>query len=115
MTDHTRAMLEEMAEAKWGPTYRDAVIRDSKLFDLFARFDDLLDAKAYLEAAVMLVPEGWEYAIGTGRAQHMTENGRKPWAWVARSENFELPQSFHMAATPALALLAAIMKAKNDE
>jgi len=112
MTDHTRAMLDEAWEAIHRGGYPPEWLAFINRRNHFTR---LLDAEAYLDAAVMLVPEGWEYAIGTGRAQHMTENGRKPWAWVARSENFELPQSFHMAPTPALALLAAIMKAKNDE
>jgi len=108
MTDHTRAMLEEMAEAKWGQTYRDAVIRDSKLFDLFARFDDLLDAEAYLDAAVMLVPEGWGVALA------VDPNG-KTLCGLQRKNGAGYASASATAETPALALLAAIMKAKNDE
>lgn len=66
---------------------------------------------ASLDAAMSLVPEGWEWAAGTGRREHMTENGRKPWAWCANGTGFALPLDFSLAATPALALTAACLRA----
>jgi len=66
-------------------------------------FHRFLDAEAYLDAAMMLVPEGWRYGI-MGRAGY-TECGigpeEKDAVYTGRSE------------TPALALAAASLKAKD--
>jgi len=115
MTDHTRAMLEEA----WEAIHRDlppelpnrasnaeywAWQKENITYwrkrDPFTR---LLDAEAYLDAAVMLVPEGWNACIWTTGAVTLRHpvNPMK-----------DIPAN---AETPALALLAAIMKAKNDE
>lgn len=62
-----------------------------------------------LDAAATLVPEGHEYAAGTGRKEHMSENGRLPWAWCATGS--DLVDRLALAATPALALTAAALRA----
>ena len=67
---------------------------------------------ASLDAAMTLVPDGWDWAVGTGRKQHMTENGKRPWAWCAPGQNFAMPQDLPLAATPALALCAASLRAR---
>ncbi|WP_103727617.1 hypothetical protein [Novosphingobium sp. HII-3] len=63
---------------------------------------------ASLDAAMTLVPEGYEFAVGTGRKEHMTENGRKPWAWCATGS--DLVDGLSLSATPALALTAACLR-----
>jgi len=107
MTDHTRAMLEEAWVAIHGNDLRlylctpDADPNSPpERHDYFTR---LLDLEAYLDAAVMLVPEGWNACIWTTGAATLRHpvNPMK-----------DIPAN---AETPALALLAAIMKAKNDE
>ncbi len=69
------------------------------------KFANFLDAEAYLDAAVMLVPEGWNACIWTTGAVTLRHpvNPMK-----------DIPAN---GETPALALLAAILKTKgqNDE
>jgi len=106
MTDHTRAMLEEAWEAIHGgnPLWWNPADR--------FRFTRLLDAEAYLDAAVMLVPEGvWWVVSHVMGPQPMTRDLFRADVLV----NKDLTIREHIAPTPALALLAAIMKAKNDE
>lgn len=72
---------------------------------LCQRFHNMLDAEAYLSAAEMLVPEGWhEWHVGrtwkTGEGQ----------CYALDPVTMHQPV-FVFAATPALALLAAILKA----
>lgn len=102
MTDHTRAMLEEAWQAIHGgnPLWWNPADR--------FRFTRLLDAEAYLDAAVMLVPEGW------GMALAVDPNG-KTLCGLQRKNGAGYASASATAPTPALALLAAIMKAKNDE
>ena len=56
-----RELLEACAIAAWGPEAGEVVIRDGDLFDRMCRFDTFLDVEAYVDAALMLVPEGWTY------------------------------------------------------
>lgn len=70
------------------------------------RFTTMLDAEAYLDAAMMLVPEGYDFATGSGRPQAMDPNARGPWAWVAA--HGDLAGDVCREETPALALCAAI-------
>lgn len=70
-----------------------------------ARFRKMLDAEAWLSAVEMLVPEGWqEWQVG-----------RQPWkgcnglAYVLDRGSMRDPLLVH-AATPALALAAAIAR-----
>jgi len=74
------------------------------------RFIRLLDAEAWLDAAMMLVSEGWSVSIGEMRGincwrgwlnDHNTPDGK-----AVRHVDAEAP-------TPAEALLAAIEKART--
>ena len=107
MTDHTRAMLEEawanfMARPEPGNSGRYTWL------SLHERFTSLLDAEAYLDAAMMLAPEGWEWCIDNWDGPSPT----RCCAWGQFPNKG--PGDNHYAETPALALLAAIMKAKNN-
>jgi hypothetical protein len=64
------------------------------------RFEDLVNAGAFLDAAMTLVPEGWEYTI---RKRHVEL--RHP---VQRAFDAEAT-----GATPALALCAAAIRAQE--
>lgn len=66
---------------------------------------------ASLDAAMSLVPEGYEFALGTGRQNAMSEEHKSPWARVFALDDISAPPS--LAATPALALLAAALRARN--
>lgn len=75
-----------------------------------ARFRKMLDAEAWLSAVEMLVPEGWqEWQVG-----------RQPWkgcnglAYVLARGSIRNPLLVH-AATPALALAAAIARSIGHE
>lgn len=74
------------------------------------RFGTMLDAGAYESAAMSLVPENTSWATGVG--------GKEPewiWAWVGSPL-----LNLRHAATPALALIAAALRAhavklENDD
>jgi hypothetical protein len=67
------------------------------------RFKKFVDAEAWLDAAMMLVPEGCEWTMGAG--------GKSP-AIVTISAGGEIKDAVHgFAATPALALTAASLRA----
>ena len=73
-----------------------------------SRFHSLLDEAAYLEAAQMLVPEGWVWTVNTfntGRAGAYCMNERDE---IVRPKVQTL-------ATPALALTAAALLARAAE
>lgn len=57
-----------------------------------------LDAEAYLDAAMMLIPEGIKWSVST---------------FGARGGTAQIDNRCRTAATPALALLAAIIRAKG--
>lgn len=109
MTDHTRVMLDEAWEhcAQTDKTFRRfaCAIIDERGTTNAGKFGRLLDAEAYLDAAVMLVPEGWNWSIC----------GSFKEASVHRFHQGKRTAFDGEAPTPALALLAAITKAKNDE
>ena len=60
---------------------------------------------ASLDAAMSLVPEGWAYATGNGH--------QGAWAWCQPddSRTWVAPEDLSKAATPALALTAAALRA----
>ena len=66
------------------------------------------------EAALTLIPSGWEWSVGSGRKEHVSEAARRPWAWCVRSTGFAMPVGFVSGATPALALAAAALTARAD-
>lgn len=64
-------------------------------------FVKLLDANAYLDAAMMLLPKGWDWGCG---------GSDDPWGWVCPSD-IEYGESMKVeAATPANALVAAYLQ-----
>lgn len=70
-------------------------------------FSNFLDASAYLDAAMMLVPEGWEWQADT--LKHGCEPEKTAWFRLHQpdyAEQFEAD-----AATPALAVTAAALRA----
>ncbi len=106
--------IREKLEAAWSATYDGSfdpvtgawAMTDSDVHDHFTR---LLDAEAWLEAAMMLVPEGWNVDMGFRPARNLC------WAEMARSEHDPLLVGKYSgrAPTPAEALLAAIEKART--
>ena len=70
------------------------------------RFWRMLDAGAYLDAAMMLVPEGWDFAL-----DNFDGELGQPSAWVCSRIG---PVIDGCGPTPSAALLSAIMKARND-
>ena len=73
---------------------------------LFAR---RLNAEAYLDAALMLVPEGWFlWQLG-----EYTDNSPFIWHSTLWHRDADLPESSFTATTPALALTAAALGSPN--
>lgn len=66
------------------------------------RFTTMLDAEAYESAAMMLVPEGWDWGCG---------GHDDPWGWVCPPDREYNESMKAHAATPALALAAAAIRA----
>lgn len=75
------------------------------------RFNRMLDAEAYLEAAMLLAPEAWECAIywniSPFEPEAQLENEQRRTRWLEPVTG--------RAKTPALALLAAILRAKETD
>jgi hypothetical protein len=96
-----------LAEKLWHPFYRLPVDWDETRYRRHQRFDGLLDAGAYLEAAMMLVPEGWTYGAWQGPSG-------QPHKWELRTIGAE-DQRYRTVEgkghTPALALCVAIARA----
>lgn len=72
--------------------------------DAIDRFTRLLDAEAWLDAAMMLVPEGWRVSLET----LADESVAHLWAYGPTRSSGSI-----FAPTPAEALLAAIEKART--
>jgi hypothetical protein len=73
------------------------------------RFGDFLEAEAYVDAALMLVPEGWDYTLG--------REGDAHWAALFPVGHRGDPDDEILCSgtTPALALAAAIRKARSRD
>lgn len=74
------------------------------------RFADLLDNGGFVDAAFMLVPEGWNVDMGIRQTRALA------WAELARPEHDPLlvgKYSGRAAKTPALALCAAALRARS--
>lgn len=68
---------------------------------------------ASIDAAMTLVPEGYTFAVGAGDT--VTEG---PWAWCCEPDEFAVSvhsDEFCKAATPALALTAATLRARSQQ
>jgi len=105
--DETRALLEEAYNAIHGKScdwFRYYGEIDQK-HDARA-FDNMLNAEAYLDAAMMLLPEEWTGLIPVRGGQY-----EDAWLWP---ENGSMVRGYKAAAaTPALALLSAICMARG--
>lgn len=112
----------KVLEALWKASGRSEFIYpDAANEDERARFDAMLDAGAYLDAAMMLVPEGWRVEqIGEHYDRPLRAKG--PWFAIIYQPQMRLndggsggggdPFARCMnAPTPALALCAAIARA----
>jgi hypothetical protein len=103
--------MREKLEALWQAVYPSA-----KFFDQWQRFDELLDAEAWLDAAMMLVPEGWLWSIKQlwdeppVQASYVFINTYVPSGQGGLIHTGEFNA---LAPTPAEALLAAIEKART--
>jgi hypothetical protein len=78
---------------------------------LWSHFCSLIDAEAWLDAAMTLVPEGWYWRVG-----HSTLYAG--WASTNRLHPDHCnpgDETFAKAATPALALCAAALRAIAKE
>lgn len=72
------------------------------------RFHDMLDAKAFLSAAALLVPEGWRTKI------ILLEDGRGG-AWLILPGEIDPPNSMtRLSSAPALALAAACLRVSAE-
>ena len=115
MTDHTREMLEEAWEhcAQTDKPFRrfSCAIIDERGTTNAGKFGLLLDAEAYLDAVMMLLPK-WKVR-GIQFNAPCTDD--RSWNAQIRGGKEGGKHLTGFAPTPALALLAAIMKAKNDE
>ena len=93
----------ELLDQAW-----DALARDNGFlwtYENCPRFEMLMEAEAYVDAALMLVPEGWNRWAVTGRHS----------ATVGRDGDVTTQDSWVFAATPALALLAAILRSQGGK
>lgn len=71
------------------------------------RFQEFLDAKAYVDAALTLVPEGWRWTWDGARKEAIcVKNGAMP---TSRDGKFSLGNS----DAPALAICAAALRARE--
>ena len=109
MNNDMISLAERCEAAAGGDRELDRAIRDAVFQPCM---NNGAEYTASIDAAMTLVPDGWDWAVGTGRKQHMTENGKRPWAWCAPGQNFAMPQDLPLAATPALALCAASLRAR---
>lgn len=80
------------------------------------RFLELLNVKAWEQAAMMLVPEGWNWMAGErdqGRCRAYVNNGELLNIGSGLRRNPDSVWCEVVAATPALALCAAALRAKE--
>lgn len=68
------------------------------------RLCDFVEVKAFLDAAMALVPEGWRFEV--------TTTGFKPGASIVTDRGTFINGGGAYAATPALALCAAALRAR---
>lgn len=79
-------------------------------------FKCMVYAGAYLDAAVTLVPDGWNWMAGNRNqpiARAYVENGKPAFVGFGMQRNPEKQWFEVVASTPALALLAAVLRARN--
>ena len=80
------------------------------------RIDQSLNYTASLNAATALVPEGWRFMAGQREFPHArayVENGKPAFVGIGNRRNPERLWAETTAATPALALTAAALRARS--
>lgn len=109
----------EIEQAQPGDERRVLEALATQLFEFssafyWPRFMGLLDAAAYLDAAMMLVPEGWHIEI-KGPRKYLNIPSPVPNYWSANVETWSHEgQKMGWGPTPALALCAAIARAGGE-
>jgi len=102
--DEQRELIKSAADRIWGFSFAPENIHPDVWVKRWAKFNLMLNAYAYVDAVIMLLPEGLEWSAG--RLLNGTSVGS---IWCDdREHEFEVE-----ASTPALALLAAILKAEK--
>jgi len=86
--------------SEWTPEYTDWQ-------ELQDRFYELLDAEAWLDAAMTLVPDGWVWSMNT-----FAEPNRSASAYLMNASDEIIRTIKQYIATPALALCAASLRAR---
>lgn len=111
--------LAERCEQAAGPdgTLNEEISRAVGTWQPPDRGDPYGTAKPYtasLDVAMTLVPEGWDRAVGTrrGKPYAYTNNGQSHFVGVAAKPNPDLRWFDCKAATEALALCAATLRAR---
>lgn len=102
------AVFGEMPKQGWAFTYKPEYVQWARLERSFLR---KINAEAFVDAALMLVPEGWTWCVDEGPSQWIIHGTAKPAGrvYLYGPTNYE----FATAPTPALALCAAALKARE--
>lgn len=102
--------LREAYGAVFGFLPRDMALKDMPEGALKrqARFTGLMNTEAFLDAAMMLVPEGFAYSVGNINPETCRCN-----AYVV-PPTFDIGANIRTGATPALALCAAALRARTQ-
>lgn len=98
-----RELLKSVADHLWGFAFAPENMCPDNWVKRWASFDRKLEAEAYVDAAMMLKPDGWTWSIAS--------NG---YAEV-RHPRFRTRDCEGRAETPALALAAAALRAHASE
>jgi len=101
-------LLNDAFAVVFGPPKR-VMDDDGVWLELRVRFDGLLKWRAFESAAMTLVPEGWDWSAGTGRGTGWATLGLKVTDRIGGSSDDEISRE---ASTPALALVAACLRAR---
>lgn len=110
--DQASPDVRDLLETAWNTIHDHQVAPWRKLAvaNGVERFRRFLDAEAYTDAALMLVPEGWSWSIGEmrgiGKFRGWLNDHNTPDGIAVRSVDAD-------AETAALALAAAALRAKG--
>lgn len=120
MTDTRQALEEAWDKIHPMPELSDIVSRDEFLMAMEvswparSRFRRFLDAEAWTDAALMLVPEGWGWNVSQPNAKAIASGLLKEETPVRGEVENGFEQRFIVAGeTPALAIAQAAIRAKE--
>lgn len=105
--DEARGLLEELARRVWGWDECPNGLDPDFWVQRWVTFNRRRNCEAYLDAAMMLVPEGWTWRI-------MPADSRTAWlveVWQSDDEDDEFGAR---GVTPALAMIAAIARSQGQ-